>query len=117
MDDVLARRLGHRPRPRTDPRAAVEDPRQRCRAGPGVHRLHPSAPPRFRTGGGMTSKPETAQVNPIVRKAADQVANAKRRTAKPKDLPRWECRDQLSLFDPLEGAGKCPTICSLRSWR
>lgn len=54
----------------------------------------------------MTAKPEAAQVNPIVRKAADQVASTKRRRAckpKPKDLPRWECRDQLSLFDTPEG--------------
>jgi hypothetical protein len=53
----------------------------------------------------MSGKPEARQVNPIVRKAADQVATAKRRRAskpKPKDLPRWECRDQLSLFDTRE---------------
>ena len=51
----------------------------------------------------MSAKPKAAQVNPIVRKAADQVAR-KRRASKPKakDLPRYECRGQLSLFDSLE---------------
>lgn len=53
----------------------------------------------------MSAKPD--QVNPIVRAAADQVSKGKRRRpAKAKDIPRWECRDQLSLFDPSEGAGK-----------
>jgi hypothetical protein len=55
----------------------------------------------------MNTKSEGSQVNPIVRKAADQVAKTKRRRAgkpKPKDLPRWECRDQLSLFDTREAA-------------
>jgi hypothetical protein len=50
----------------------------------------------------MNTRHEAQQVNPIVRKAADQVADAKRRRTskpKPKDLPRWECPDQLSLFD------------------
>ncbi|WP_157186152.1 hypothetical protein [Nocardia jiangxiensis] len=48
----------------------------------------------------MSAEHEAAQVNPIVRKAADQVAN-KRRASKPKakELPRYDCRGQLSLFD------------------
>lgn len=50
----------------------------------------------------MSAKHEAPQVNSIVRKAADQVAKTKtRRTRKPKakDVPRWDCRGQLSLFD------------------
>jgi hypothetical protein len=50
----------------------------------------------------MSTKHEDTQVNPIVKKAADQVTEAKcRRASKPKakDLPRWECREQLSLFE------------------
>lgn len=55
----------------------------------------------------MSTKPSASQVNPILQAAADQVSKSKRRrTPKAKDLPRWECRDQLSLFDPSEGAGK-----------
>ncbi|WP_159845771.1 hypothetical protein [Nocardia sp. CY41] len=40
--------------------------------------------------------------NPIVTAAAEQVAKSKRRrsTSKARELPRWECRDQLTLFDP-----------------
>ncbi|MET9031106.1 hypothetical protein ABZW96_36745 [Nocardia sp. NPDC004168] len=40
--------------------------------------------------------------NPIVTAAAEQVAKSKRRRAssKAKDVPRWECRDQMTLFDP-----------------
>ncbi|WP_084823770.1 hypothetical protein [Nocardia beijingensis] len=40
--------------------------------------------------------------NPIVTAAAEQVAKSKRRrtTSKARELPRWECRDQLALFDP-----------------
>ncbi|MBV7704645.1 hypothetical protein NOVA_17885 [Nocardia nova] len=54
----------------------------------------------------MTKRP-ASQVNPIVQAAADQVSKAKRRRpAKAKDLPRWECRDQLSLFDPSEAVEK-----------
>jgi hypothetical protein len=49
----------------------------------------------------MTKRP-ASQVNPIVQAAADQVTAKRRRTPKAKDLPRWECRDQLSLFDPSE---------------
>lgn len=48
----------------------------------------------------MSTEPEAQQVNPVVKKAADQVG--KRRRAKKssaKDVPRWECRGQLSLFD------------------
>ncbi|WP_157110938.1 MULTISPECIES: hypothetical protein [Nocardia] len=54
----------------------------------------------------MSAKPSASQVNPIVQAAADQVKAKRRRPAKAKDLPRWECRNQLSLFDPSEGAGK-----------
>ncbi|MGY2019885.1 hypothetical protein [Nocardia gipuzkoensis] len=39
--------------------------------------------------------------NPIVTASAEQVAIKRRRTrSKAKDLPRWECRDQMTLFDP-----------------
>lgn len=40
--------------------------------------------------------------NPIVTAAAEHVAKSKRRrsTTKARELPRWECRDQLTLFDP-----------------
>ncbi|AHH17268.1 hypothetical protein NONO_c24720 [Nocardia nova SH22a] len=48
----------------------------------------------------MSTEPEARQVNPIVQKAADQVGKRRRaRKSKAKDLPRWECRGQLSLFD------------------
>ncbi|MGY1867294.1 hypothetical protein ACW9HK_19570 [Nocardia gipuzkoensis] len=42
------------------------------------------------------------QANPIVTAAAEQVAKSKRRrtNSKARDLPRWECPDQLTLFDP-----------------
>ncbi|MQY19334.1 hypothetical protein [Nocardia macrotermitis] len=47
----------------------------------------------------MNAKKKAAQVNPIVRKAADQITQ--RRSSKPtaKDLPRREGDGQLSLFD------------------
>ncbi|MGW5221600.1 hypothetical protein ACWEQA_27380 [Nocardia sp. NPDC004085] len=40
--------------------------------------------------------------NPIVTAAAEQVAKSKRRrsSSKARELPRWECREQLTLFDP-----------------
>ncbi|MEU6189020.1 hypothetical protein [Nocardia sp. NPDC047038] len=40
--------------------------------------------------------------NPIVTAAAEQVAKSKRRrtSSKTKDVPRWECPDQMTLFDP-----------------
>ncbi|WP_067811536.1 hypothetical protein [Nocardia beijingensis] len=41
--------------------------------------------------------------NPIVTAAAEQVATSKRRrrvSSKARELPRWECRDQMTLFDP-----------------
>ncbi|MBF6171523.1 hypothetical protein [Nocardia blacklockiae] len=47
----------------------------------------------------MTTKKQAAQINPIVQAAADQVRKSRRRTGKAKDLPRWECPDQLTLFD------------------
>ncbi|MGY1874274.1 hypothetical protein [Nocardia gipuzkoensis] len=42
------------------------------------------------------------QTNPMVTAAAEQVAKFKRRrtSSKARELPRWECRDQLTLFDP-----------------
>ncbi|MGY1959603.1 hypothetical protein [Nocardia gipuzkoensis] len=45
----------------------------------------------------------TRQTNPIVTAAAEQVAKSKRRRtrSKARDLPRWECPDQMTLFDPL----------------
>ncbi|MGW4330286.1 hypothetical protein ACWEKR_30905 [Nocardia sp. NPDC004573] len=52
----------------------------------------------------MTDDPSTThsrQANPIVTAAAEQVAKSKRRrTGKARDLPRWECPDQMTLFDP-----------------
>ncbi|WP_280315719.1 hypothetical protein [Nocardia abscessus] len=52
----------------------------------------------------MTSDASTTrgrQPNPIVTAAAQQVAKSKRRrTGKARDLPRWECPDQMPLFDP-----------------
>lgn len=51
----------------------------------------------------MSTTPEAQQVNPIVRKAADQIAESKRvGKPKPKDPPRYQCRGQLSLFDTTE---------------
>jgi hypothetical protein len=50
----------------------------------------------------MSTEHEAPQVNPMVKKAADQVAKTKtRRTSKPKakDVPRWGCRGQLALLD------------------
>lgn len=42
------------------------------------------------------------QPSPIVTAAAEQVAKSKRRrtSSKVRDLPRWECPDQMTLFDP-----------------
>ncbi|RDI64044.1 hypothetical protein [Nocardia pseudobrasiliensis] len=48
------------------------------------------------------SKSAQPQVNPIVQAAADQVNKTKRRNSNAlakERLRRWECRDQLSLFD------------------
>ncbi|MCX4093662.1 hypothetical protein [Nocardia sp. alder85J] len=52
----------------------------------------------------QSPNPAARQVNPIVKAAAEQVQRSKNRPAKPKprELPRWSCRDQLSLFDPSE---------------
>ncbi|WP_063053020.1 hypothetical protein [Nocardia arthritidis] len=50
---------------------------------------------------GDTASGSARRPNPIVTAAAEQVAKSKRRrTGKARDLPRWECRDQLTLFDP-----------------
>ncbi|MQY22455.1 hypothetical protein [Nocardia macrotermitis] len=46
----------------------------------------------------MSTKSAAAQVNPIVRKAADQVAG-NRRASKLEDPPQRGCHDQLPLFD------------------
>ncbi|WP_280247349.1 hypothetical protein [Nocardia abscessus] len=42
------------------------------------------------------------ETNPIVTAAAEQVTKSRRRRARSKarELPRWECRDQMTLFDP-----------------
>ncbi|WP_019931514.1 hypothetical protein [Nocardia sp. BMG111209] len=48
-------------------------------------------------------KPAARKVNPMVQAAADQVRRSKKkRPTKARELPRWTCRDQLSLFDPSE---------------
>ncbi|MEU2104303.1 hypothetical protein [Nocardia sp. NPDC019255] len=51
---------------------------------------------------GDASTTRGRQPNPIVTAAAEQVAKSKRRrtSGKARDLPRWECLDQMSLFDP-----------------
>ncbi|MGY1869831.1 hypothetical protein ACW9HK_32555 [Nocardia gipuzkoensis] len=51
---------------------------------------------------GDASTTRSRQANPIVTAAAEQVATSKRRRtrSKAKDLPRWECPDQMTLFDP-----------------
>ncbi|WP_081635750.1 hypothetical protein [Nocardia sp. BMG111209] len=56
------------------------------------------------TDDSQSPKPAARQVNPMVQAAADQVQRSKNRPAKrkAKELPRWTCRDQLSLFDPSE---------------
>ncbi|WP_040781095.1 hypothetical protein [Nocardia pneumoniae] len=49
---------------------------------------------------GDTTSGTARQRNPIVTAAAEQVAKSKRRrTSKARDLPRWECPDQMTLFD------------------
>ncbi|MFI5540296.1 hypothetical protein ACIA5H_28280 [Nocardia sp. NPDC051900] len=53
-----------------------------------------------------TSKGAGRQTNPIVVAAAEQVTKSKRRRrtrSQARDLPRWECPDQMSLFDPSTG--------------
>ncbi|MGY1948645.1 hypothetical protein [Nocardia asiatica] len=53
----------------------------------------------------MTSEPSgtaARQTNPIVTAAAEQVTKSRRRRARSKarELPRWECANQMTLFDP-----------------
>ncbi|WP_280240660.1 hypothetical protein [Nocardia abscessus] len=52
---------------------------------------------------GDKSTSTARQPNPIVAAAAEQVTKSKRRrrtTSKARELPRWECPDQMTLFDP-----------------